>query len=131
MKKVVFILFICCIVMAYAGIADGDVVINQTTSKEAVELPADFDIEAATAEMKAARKSGNAELAAQLHLQINQWWIDNRIKAMDAPEHGTNNINRKYQLPYLQVQVPAVRNQALPHPAMDYSHSNWYISDQL
>jgi len=99
MKKMVFGLCMCFAVMAFANIADGDFVVpNQTASKQTIELPPDFDVQAATAEMKAARKSGNRELAAEIHLQINAWWQQNRIYDLEAPEHG-DGTGRKIQEP--------------------------------
>lgn len=91
MKKILFALFICFVVVAYGNIADGDVVVNETRTNQAIELPANFDIEAATMEMKAARKSGNHELAAELHQQISLWWFQNHTLEMQAMEHGSNS----------------------------------------
>lgn len=99
MKKIVFTVLVCCIVMAYAGIYDGDVVVPNETAKQKIELPADFDVEAATAQMKAARKNGNSEVAAELHQQISQWWFENHIIQMQPMEHGSNDINRKMWQP--------------------------------
>ncbi|MGB3341561.1 MAG: T9SS type A sorting domain-containing protein [bacterium] len=96
MKKIVLTLFVCCVVMAYAGIADGDIVVpNQTMSTQTIEIPADFDAQAATAEMKAARKNGNHELAAELHQQISLWWFQNHTVEMQPMEQGSNDQNRK------------------------------------
>jgi len=58
-----------------------------------VQLPVDFDYEAASEELKQARMSGDDERAALLSLQINTYWHENRVEVYDPAAHGSGESN--------------------------------------
>ena len=96
--KFLGVICIFCIAgMLYAGsVSDGDIVTGTVQESfispqtEVVAVPLDFDVDAATAELKQARANGNTERVQELSNLLNAWWIQNADHSPTPMTHGSN-----------------------------------------
>jgi len=87
----------CMAGMLYAGsVSDGDIVTGTvqesvvSSQTAVVAVPLDFDVDAATAELKQARANGNTERVQELSNLLNAWWIQNADHSPMPWTHGSN-----------------------------------------
>ncbi|KPK69525.1 hypothetical protein AMJ87_10400, partial [candidate division WOR_3 bacterium SM23_60] len=63
---------------------------GQQTPPISIELPADFDFDAAQAELKQARTQGDTQRARMLGQMIHQYWLEHREMEPDPVFNGTS-----------------------------------------
>jgi hypothetical protein len=64
---------------------------TQSSLPQTIEIPDNFDVEAARAELRAARLRGDMEKAAELGFQLNAWWEMNADRSFGPEEQGYNS----------------------------------------
>jgi len=64
---------------------------EQEVQTQRVHLPADFNYETANQELIQAEESGNIERANLLSLQINTYWLENRVESFDPTTQGSGS----------------------------------------
>jgi len=90
----------------------GDEVQNQT-----VQIPVDCHYEIANQQLNQARKTGDIEQARLLSLQINTYWLENRVETFDPAAHGTgeSNGNGNGSLMYINNEENSINSPSIPY----------------
>ncbi len=99
MKKVIMFFLLTAFVLSLNASMHDDIMAGMYYQQDEpvgireVQLPADFDFEKANQELLQARESGNIEKANLLSLQINTYWLENRVETTHPTTHGMGESN--------------------------------------
>lgn len=78
------------IIFALPDPSTGEIDDGVITTNPEVIVPANFNVDEATAALKQARISGDKETAAAISSQLNAWWLSHRVITPDPQEAGYN-----------------------------------------
>ncbi len=98
MKKVI-ILFLLTVFFLSLNASDENILAGmyyqgeQEVETQQVQIPADFNYETANQELLKAREEGNIEQVNLISLQINAYWLENRVESFDPTTQGTGSSN--------------------------------------
>ncbi len=90
MKRIVISMLSMFVVLAVAHNVSFVGTDGQHTPPASIELPADFDYDAAQIELKQARKQGDTQRARRLSQMIHQYWLEHREVLPDPALNGTS-----------------------------------------
>lgn len=94
MKIILTSLLLAGIVFAVSNDVTGGTIVTPSEQIAVdIELPADFDFDAAQLELKQARTQGNAQRARELSQMIHQYWLEHREMLPDPVMQGKHNGN--------------------------------------